>query len=127
MLARLMKTGAFHSSGFSRNTTSGIFIRSIRAGGSCNCSWSVRKRTWTSLRPCAADFLAPWGEPVQWDRLESTELEKSVWLNRWYYLPSFARQYWLSEDRSLLDDLLKLFRHWVGPILFRLFAEVFSE
>jgi hypothetical protein len=60
------------------------------------------------------DFLAPWGEPIQWDRLESSELEKSVWLNRWYYLPSFARQYWLTEDRSFLDDLLKLFRQWIS-------------
>ncbi len=60
------------------------------------------------------DFFAPWGDPIQWDRLESTELEKSVWLNRWYYLPSFARQYWLTRDRSVLDDLLKLFRRWTS-------------
>ena len=59
------------------------------------------------------DFFAPWGEPIQWDRLELSELEKSVWLNRWYYLPSFARRYWLTQDHSLLDDLLKLFRRWV--------------
>jgi hypothetical protein len=58
------------------------------------------------------DFFSPWGDPIQWDRLETTELEKSVWLNRWYYLPSFARLYSITGDRSYLDDLLKLFRCW---------------
>ena len=52
----------------------------------------------TTLR--RPDFFVPWGEPIQWDRLESTELEKSVWLNRWYYLPSFARLYWLTGGRG---------------------------
>jgi hypothetical protein len=57
-------------------------------------------------------FFSPWGDPIQWDRLESTELEKSVWLNRWYYLPSLARLYSMTGDRSYLDDLLKFFRCW---------------
>jgi hypothetical protein len=57
-------------------------------------------------------FLSPWGDPIQWGRLESTELEKSVWLNRWYCFPSFARLYSITGDRSYLDDLLKLFRCW---------------
>ena len=58
------------------------------------------------------DFFSPWGDPIQYDRLETTELEKSVWLNRWYGLPSFARLYSITGDRSYLDDLLKLFRGW---------------
>ncbi len=57
-------------------------------------------------------FFAPWGDPIQWNRLETTELEKSVWLNRWYFIPSFARLYWLTGERSYLDDVLKLFRQW---------------
>jgi len=57
-------------------------------------------------------FFAPWGDPIEWDRLESTAVEKSVWLNRWYYLPCFARSYWRTGDRSYLDTLLELFRHW---------------
>ena len=60
------------------------------------------------------DFFAPWGEPIQWDRLESAEVEKSVWLNRWYFLPSFARLYWLTGERAYLDDLLKFFRRWTS-------------
>ena len=58
------------------------------------------------------DFFLPWGDPIQWDKLESTEVEKSVWLNRWYYLPCFARLYWQTDNRSLLDHLLRLFRQW---------------
>jgi len=57
-------------------------------------------------------FFAPWGDPIQWDRLESTELEKSVWLNRWYYLPCFARLYWRTGRRPYLDNLLQIFRQW---------------
>jgi len=66
--------------------------------------------TVTALR--RPDFFSPWGDPIQWDRLETTELEKSVWLNRWYYLPCLARLYSITGDRSYLDDLLKLFRRW---------------
>src|SRR5689334_24772521 len=52
----------------------------------------------------APGFFAPWGEPIQWDSLEKTELEKSVWLNRWYFLPCFARQYYLTGKRENLDE-----------------------
>jgi hypothetical protein len=62
----------------------------------------------------APDFFAPWGEPIVWDSLEKTELEKSVWLNRWYFLPCFARQYYLSRERSYLDESLKFIRKWVA-------------
>src|ERR1700683_3832845 len=29
-------------------------------------------------------FFSAWGEPIQWELLEKTQPEKSVWLNRWY-------------------------------------------
>ena len=31
-----------------------------------------------------------YGEPAGWSKYEKTEIEKSVWLNRFYFLPSFA-------------------------------------
>jgi len=62
----------------------------------------------------APGFFAPWGDPTRWDSLEKTELEKSVWLNRWYFLPCFARQYYLSRKRSYLDEVLKFIRKWVA-------------
>jgi hypothetical protein len=57
-------------------------------------------------------FFKPWGNPIRWDALESTQSEKNFWLNRWYYLPSFARKYFVTGDRSYLVDLLRLFRSW---------------
>ena len=57
-------------------------------------------------------FFAPWGDPIRWDSLEKTEIEKSVWLNRWYFLPCFARQYYLTGDKSYLRDILAFVRKW---------------
>jgi len=54
-----------------------------------------------------------YGDPIGWGKLEKTELEKSVWLNRFYYLPSFARLYYLSGDESYLEDMMKLIRVWI--------------
>jgi len=54
-----------------------------------------------------------YGDPIEWGKLEKTELEKSVWLNRFYYLPSFARLYYLSGDKSYLNDMMKLVRFWI--------------
>ena len=59
------------------------------------------------------EFFAPWGNPIRWDSLEKTELEKSVWLNRWYFLPCFARQYYLTRDKGCLQENLKFIRKWV--------------
>jgi len=59
-------------------------------------------------------FFAPWGDPIRWDSLEKTELEKSVWLNRWYFLPCFARQYYLTGDSGYLDEVSKFIRKWVA-------------
>ena len=57
-------------------------------------------------------FFAPWGEPIRWDSLEKTQPEKSVWLNRWYFLPCLARQYYLTGDKSYLEELMKFVRKW---------------
>jgi len=53
------------------------------------------------------------GDPINWGKLEKTELEKSVWLNRFYYLPPFARLYYLTKDQSYLDDMMKIVRLWI--------------
>src|SRR5690606_18917262 len=60
----------------------------------------------------APDFFAPWGNPIRWDSLESSELEKSVWLNRWYFLPSLARMYHLTGDKAHLQEVLRFVRQW---------------
>jgi hypothetical protein len=57
-------------------------------------------------------FFSPWGEPIQWDSLEKTEPEKSCWLNRWDFLPCFARQYYLTGDKSNLQYMLAFMRKW---------------
>jgi hypothetical protein len=52
--------------------------------------------------------------PVGWSRFEKTEIEKSVWLNRFYFLPSFARMYQINGDRSYLDDMMSIIRKWIA-------------
>ncbi|HCM59495.1 MAG TPA: hypothetical protein DIS74_03820 [Bacteroidales bacterium] len=55
-----------------------------------------------------------YGDPVDWRRYERSELEKSVWLNRFYFLPSFARMYRLTGERSYLDDMMRIIRQWIA-------------
>lgn len=55
-----------------------------------------------------------YGEPLNWGSLEKTELEKSVWLNRFYYLPSFARLYYLNKDKNALDFMMRFIRKWIA-------------
>lgn len=57
-------------------------------------------------------FFSAWGNPIGWDALEKEQVEKSVWLNRWYFLPSFARQYHLTGDATLLEDVMAFVRRW---------------
>ena len=57
-------------------------------------------------------FFAPWGDPIRWDSLEATELEKSVWLNRWYFLPSLARMYHRTGDKTYLSEIMSFVRRW---------------
>lgn len=54
-----------------------------------------------------------YGEPTGWGKYEKTEIEKSVWLNRFYFLPSFARMYHLTGERGYLDDMMALIRQWI--------------
>ena len=55
-----------------------------------------------------------YGNPVNWGILEKTELEKSVWLNRFYYLPSFARLYYLTGDKSHLSFMMQFISKWIA-------------
>ncbi len=57
-------------------------------------------------------FFAPWGDPIRWDSLEKTELEKSVWLNRWYFLPSLANMYHRTGDKTYLSEIMAFVRRW---------------
>lgn len=58
-------------------------------------------------------FEEVYGNPVCWGSLEKTELEKSVWLNRFYYTPSFARMFYLTKNRSYLEDMMRIIRKWI--------------
>ena len=55
-----------------------------------------------------------YGDPTGWQKYEKSEIEKSVWLNRFYFLPSFARIYHLTGDRSYLDDMMNIIRGWIA-------------
>ncbi len=55
-----------------------------------------------------------YGEPTGWARYERTEIEKSVWLNRLYFLPSFARMYHITGARSYLDHMMAIIRQWIS-------------
>ncbi len=54
-----------------------------------------------------------YGDPIGWQKYEKSEIEKSVWLNRFYFLPSFARMFHISGDRSYLDDMMRIIRQWI--------------
>jgi len=53
-----------------------------------------------------------YGSPISWDKYEKTEIEKSVWLNRFYYLPSFARAFYITGDTAYLRDMMAIIRQW---------------
>jgi len=59
------------------------------------------------------------GSPISWNYREDGQLEKTVWLNRFYFLPSFARMYYLSGDISYLSDMMRLIAVWIknNPLL----------
>ena len=57
-------------------------------------------------------FFEQWGKRGVWDALEDIEREKSVWLNRWYFLPCFARLYSQTGDESYLRELLDFVTRW---------------
>ena len=51
--------------------------------------------------------------PINWTKFEKTEIEKSVWINRLYFLPSFARMYYLTKDRKYISDMMKILSQWI--------------
>ncbi len=53
-----------------------------------------------------------YGNPIDWELFEKTEIEKSVWLNRFYFLPSFARMYHLTKDTSFVNDMMVFIEKW---------------
>ncbi|MCB0283650.1 MAG: alginate lyase family protein [Calditrichae bacterium] len=53
------------------------------------------------------------GNPADWSIFEKTELEKSVWFNRFYYLPSFARLYYLDKNKSHLEPMMEILTNWI--------------
>ena len=53
-----------------------------------------------------------YGDPIDWIRFEKLELEKSVWLARLYFLPSFARMYYLTKDKAFVDFAMNFTRKW---------------
>jgi len=53
------------------------------------------------------------GNPPDWSIFEKTELEKSVWFNRFYYLPSFARLYYLDRNKDHLKSMMTILKNWI--------------
>ncbi|MGD8780810.1 MAG: heparinase II/III family protein [Ignavibacteria bacterium] len=53
------------------------------------------------------------GNPPDWSIFEKTELEKSVWFNRFYYLPSFARLYYLDKNNGHIKFMMELLKNWI--------------
>lgn len=53
------------------------------------------------------------GSPPDWSTFERTELEKSVWFNRFYYLPSFARLYYLNKNIEHIKFMMELLKGWI--------------
>ncbi|MCK9279382.1 MAG: heparinase II/III family protein [Melioribacteraceae bacterium] len=53
------------------------------------------------------------GSPNDWSIFEKTELEKSVWFNRFYYLPSFARLYYIDKNKEHLIFMMDLLKNWI--------------
>lgn len=54
-----------------------------------------------------------YGTPVGWNKYEKSEIEKSVWLNRFYYLPPFARLFYLTSDRKYLEYMMQIISQWI--------------
>ena len=53
------------------------------------------------------------GNPPDWSIFEQTELEKSVWFNRFYYLPSFARLYYLDKNQEHINLMMEILKNWI--------------
>lgn len=53
------------------------------------------------------------GAPTDWSTFEKTELEKSVWFNRFYYLPSFARLFYLEKNNIYIKQMMEILKSWI--------------
>ncbi len=53
-----------------------------------------------------------YGSPIDWLKFEKNELEKSFWLSRLYFMPSFGRMYYLTKDKSYLEFAMQFLRKW---------------
>lgn len=53
------------------------------------------------------------GVKIGWDIYEDTQVEKSVWLNRFYFLPSFARMYFLTKEVSYTETMMHYISTWI--------------
>lgn len=60
----------------------------------------------------AGRLQAVYGSPLGWSAFERTAIEKSVWLNRFYHLPSFARLYALTGDDRYVAEMMAFIRQW---------------
>ncbi|VBB48564.1 hypothetical protein TRIP_D450019 [uncultured Paludibacter sp.] len=58
-----------------------------------------------------------YGNPINWIKYEETELEKSVWLSRLYFLPSFGRMYYLTNDSAYISYAMNFLRKWYNENL----------
>lgn len=54
-----------------------------------------------------------YNNPIDWVKFETSELEKSVWINRFYVLPSFARLYYMKKDPSYLREMMDFIHQWI--------------
>ena len=54
-----------------------------------------------------------YGVKIGWDIYEETQVEKSVWLNRFYFLPSFARMYHLTGKLSYVKTMMHYISTWI--------------
>lgn len=53
-----------------------------------------------------------YGNPINWIKYENSELEKSVWLSRLYFLPSFSKMYFTTKDSTYLTYAMDFIRKW---------------
>ncbi len=53
-----------------------------------------------------------YGNPINWIKYENSELEKSVWLSRLYFFPSFGRLYFMTKDTAYLTYAMNFLRKW---------------
>ena len=53
-----------------------------------------------------------YGNPIDWIKYENSELEKSVWLSRLYFLPGFGKMYFVTKDTAYSNYAMNFLRKW---------------